>query len=98
MNSNIEEWMHASDEERAAIHSRWNTENMEGKEIAEQVASLFSNECIYNIDAVNVVNKDGKWCIEAFVVVDDYDNLKGRTNVEFLGFGVIFNSMENFAG
>ena len=97
-NTNIEDWMHATDEERADIHNSWNTENLEGKAIAEQIASLLSKECVYNIDKVSVIDKDGKWFIEAFVVVDDYDNLKDRTNIEFLGFKIMFNSMANFSG
>ncbi|NOZ37309.1 MAG: hypothetical protein GXP11_04430 [Gammaproteobacteria bacterium] len=92
---NIEEWMHSSDEERARIHKSWDTRHGEGREIATKVASLFGKECIYNISEVDILDQDGEWLIDAYVVAEDYDNLKDRKNVEFLGFRVKFSSAEN---
>ncbi len=92
---NIEEWMLSSDEERVQIHKSWNTRHGEGKDIAAKVASLFGKECIYNIAEVDILDQDGEWLIDAYVVAEDYDNLKDRKNVEFLGFRVKFSSAEN---
>lgn len=92
----VEEWMLASDEERERIHKSWDTGKGEGRDIASSVASLFSKECIYNISEVDILDRDGEWFIHAYVVVDDYDNLKDRKNVEFLGFRVVFNSMNDY--
>ncbi len=89
----IEEWMHSSDEERGRIHKSWNAG--EGKEIVSKVASLFGKECVYNISEVGVLNSGGEWLIDAYVVAEDYDNLKDRKNVEFLGFRVKFSCAEN---
>ncbi|VAX14178.1 hypothetical protein MNBD_GAMMA24-2662 [hydrothermal vent metagenome] len=91
----IEEWMHSSDEERARTHKSWDTRLGEGREIASKVASLFGKECIYNISTVDILDNDGEWLIDACVVAEDYDNLKDRKNVEFLGFRVKFSSAEN---
>ncbi len=91
----IEEWMHSSDEERVRIHKSWDTSCGEGKEIASKVASLFSKECVYNISEVGILDHDGEWLMDAYVVAEDYDNLKDRKNVEFLGFRVTFSCAEN---
>ncbi len=91
----VEEWMNASDEERASIHKAWDLSKGEGKEIASTVASLFSKECVYNISEVGIQNLDGEWWIDACVVPDDYDNLKDRKNFEFLGFRVKFSCSPN---
>jgi len=94
----LEEWMHSSDEEREHIRKSWDTGKGEGRDIAGRVASLFSKECIYNISEVDILDRDGEWFIHAYVVVEDYDNLKDRKNVEFLGFRVMFNSMNDYPG
>lgn len=92
---NIEEWMHSSDEERVRIHKSWNTSRGEGKEIVSKVASLFGKECVYNISEAGILDNGGEWLIDAYVVAEDYDNLKDRKNVEFLGFRVKFSRAEN---
>lgn len=91
----IEEWMDSSDEERTQTHKSWDTSHGEGKAIASKVASLFGKECIYNIAEVGILDNNGEWLIDAYVVAEDYDNLKDRKNVEFLGFRVKFSSAES---
>ena len=80
----IENWMHASDEERSSTHSSWDVNNGEGKEVAEGVAKLLMKECVYDVLNTEIVNTDGQWQIQAFAD-SDYDSLKDR-DIEFLGF------------
>lgn len=89
----IENWMHATDEERNEMHANWNIAAGEGKEIAYKVAGLFKNECIYGIDEVDLANSNHKWSIEAYVSPEDYENLKDRYNIEFLGFKINFHDI-----
>lgn len=89
-NPNMEEWLHSSDEERADIHRGWNVNGGEGKDIVSEIAGYFKDECVYNVDKVGVANHNGQWVIEAFVEADDYDTLKDRKNVTFLGFKIVF--------
>ena len=40
----IDTWMLASDEQREDIHSQWDVENNEGKEVADEIAHLLRKE------------------------------------------------------
>jgi len=81
---NIETWLHASDEEREDIHSTWDVNNGEGKEVAEEVANLLEKECVYDIHNVGITESNGQWQIQAYAG-DDYESLKDR-GIIFLGF------------
>ncbi len=96
--SNLENWMHASDSERNDLHSAWNVNNDEGKNIADSVAKLFADECIYNVQQVTLSKHDNKWVIKAYVESADYENLKNRYNIDFLGFKIDFNDISNYSG
>jgi hypothetical protein len=91
----LEDWFHSSDEERAEILSSWDTTNGDGSEIVAEVANLFKDECVYNVKEINIVNKNGLWVIEAFMKPEDYANVRHRQNMEFLGFKIAFNSVDN---
>jgi hypothetical protein len=87
---NIENWMHASDHERTTLQQSWNISAGDGEDIANQVANLFKDECVYQVIKVGVSKTETDWCIDAFVSSDDYENLKDRYNIEFLGFKINF--------
>ena len=42
----IENWMHATDEERLSTLSTWDVDKDEGKDVAEDVAALLIRECL----------------------------------------------------
>jgi len=93
-NIDVDNWMHASDEERTEAIQSWNTANNEGQEIASRVATIFKGECVYNVLETKANVQDGKWVIEAFSETDDYETLKDRSNVTFLGFDIVFRHMD----
>jgi hypothetical protein len=88
----IENWMHASDDERAAIHSAWDVDNDEGREVVESVAELLKKECVYDVLKIEAIKSDGAWQILAYAG-PDYDSLKDR-DIEFLGFKLAFKKVE----
>lgn len=89
----LENWMHASDEEREQIQHGWNPALGEGKDIATEVAAMFRNECIYGIVESEALYKNDRWFIKAYAKPDDYESLKTRGAIEFLGFRVIFHNV-----
>jgi hypothetical protein len=93
----LDDWMHASDNERTKTIQSWNTANKDGKEIVGRVATLFKNECVYNVRETSISVQDGKWVVEAFAETDDYETLKDRYNVEFLGFKIVFRHMDTYS-
>jgi hypothetical protein len=86
----LEDWLHASDEERINYHENWAVENDDGLDIVTAVANMFKEECVYDVSDVVVHHRLGKWVIGAFVSTDDYQNLKDRSNIKFLGFNIAF--------
>ena len=88
----LEEWMHASDEERNAMHAQWDLAANEGHGIVSEVANLFKDECIYNITGIGISKNNTHWVIDAYVSDDDFENLKNRYNIEFLGFKINFHN------
>lgn len=91
LKTTLEDWLHASDQERIDIHETWNVEKDDGLEIVTAVANMFKDECVYDVSDVVVRHRLGKWVIGSFVSTDDYQNLKDRTNIEFLGFNIVFD-------
>lgn len=59
--SDIENWMHASDEERISTLAGWDVYNDEGKDVVDDVASLLIKECVYDVLSTDVVKTGGKW-------------------------------------
>lgn len=90
--TNIENWMNATDEERESIHAGWDIDNNEGREIVENVANLLKKECIYDVLEVKAIKSDGAWQILAYAD-SDYDSLKDR-EIEFLGFKLVFKKID----
>lgn len=88
---NIDDWMHASDEERQSARQRWNTSNGDGQDIANHIASIFTEECVYDVTETRASIKDGKWVIETFSDNENYERLKVREDISFLGFDIVFN-------
>jgi hypothetical protein len=86
--SDIENWMHASDEERISTLAGWDVDNDEGKDVVDDVASLLIKECVYDVLRTDIVKTDGKWQIIAYAD-SDYDSLKER-DIDFLGFKLVF--------
>jgi len=89
-NISVEDWMHASDEEREKVRKSWDLEKGDGKEIVETVAGLFKDECVYNVAEVEVFQSDNEWLVGAYVDAQEYENLKDRTNIQFLGIKIAF--------
>ena len=94
----LEEWLNATDDEREAAHAGWKVDQGEGKEVAIGIAALLKEECVYNVNEVDVRTDKGRWVIKAFVDSSDYVNLKNRYNISFLGFHVSFGDAGNIAG
>lgn len=90
----VEEWMHASDEERAAFQASWDIHNGEGQSVITTVASLFKDECVYSVAEVDIDNSTSKWLIKCYVDSTDYETLKNRKNVRFLGFPIEFHNID----
>ena len=84
----IENWMHATDDERLSTLSNWDVDKNEGKDVAEDVAALLIRECVYDVLRSEVIKTDGKWQILAYAD-SDYDSLKER-DINFLGFKLVF--------
>ncbi len=80
----IENWMHATDEERLSTLSTWDVDKDEGKD----VAALLIRECVYDVLHSEVIKTDGQWQILAYAD-SDYDSLKER-DIDFLGFKLVF--------
>jgi len=93
----VENWMHFSDEERQATMKNWDVSREDGKEIITAVANLFKNECVYNVIKSGVSTADGRWVIDAYVEKSDYESLKDRYNVGFLGFQIAFKNADDLA-
>ena len=91
--TDVENWMHASDEERTQTQTSWDIKNGDGKEIIDAVAALFKDECVYNVMEVAVDNSDTEWLIKCYVDEGDYETLKDRKNVQFLGFRIVFRNV-----
>lgn len=94
MITTIDDWMHASNEDREETHNNWDVNNDEGKEIAHHVASIFTEECVYDVNETRANKQDGKWVIETFSDGNNYDTLKVRKNINFLGFDIVFNHID----
>ena len=45
----VENWMHATDEERLSIFSAWDVDKGEAKDVAEDVAALLIRQCVYDV-------------------------------------------------
>lgn len=95
MSLTIDDWMHASDEERLQTIQSWNTDNNEGADIAKYVASIFTDECVYEVTETRASIKNGNWVIETFSEGDNYDALNSRKNINFLGFDIVFSHIDN---
>lgn len=90
--TDFENWMNATDDERAEIHATWNMDNDEGKDIVTNVAELLKKECVYDVVKVEAIKVDGTWQILAHAG-PDYDSLKDR-DIEFLGFKLAFKRVD----
>ena len=88
----VENWMHASDEERLSIHADWDVDNDQGMSIAEEISALLIKECVYDVLRTEVIKTDGKWQILAYAD-SDYDSLKDR-DIVFLGFQLVFKKID----
>ena len=95
-NINVDDWMHASNEERTEAMQNWDTVNNDGQEIVTRVATMFKGECVYKVLETKASVQDGKWIIEAFSETDDYETLKDRKSIEFLGFTIIFKHINDY--
>ena len=84
----IENWMHATDEERFTTLAGWDVESDEGKDVVDDVAALLLKECVYDVLHTEVAKTDGCWQILAYAD-SDYDSLKDR-DIDFLGFKLAF--------
>jgi hypothetical protein len=84
----IENWMHASDEERNVILSGLNADKDEGRDLVESIALLLQKECVYDVTDVEAISTGGTWQILAHAD-SDYDSLKDR-DIDFLGFKLVF--------
>jgi len=93
----VENWMHFSDEERQETLKSWDIGQNDGKEIITAVANLFKNECVYNVVKSGVGSENNRWVINAYVEKSDYDSLKNRYNVGFLGFPIVFKNADDLA-
>ena len=88
---NIDDWMHATDEERESARLSWNISVGDEQDIANHIASIFTEECVYDIAETRASIKDGKWVIETFSDNENYEKLKVRENISFLGFYSVFS-------
>ena len=88
---NIDDWMHATDEERESARQRWNINNGDGQDIANHIASIFTEECVYDVAETRASIKEDKWVIETFSDNENYEKLKVRENISFLGFDIVFS-------
>ena len=95
-NVDVDNWMHASDDERAEAIQSWNTTSGEGQEIVNRVATLFKGECVYNVLETRASVQDNRWVIDAFSETDDYETLKERKNIDFLGFHIMFKHIDDY--
>ena len=91
MAMSIDDWMHATNEEREHAQKDWIINNGDGQDIANHVASIFTKECVYDVAETRASTKDGQWVIETFSDDENYETLKVRKNINFLGFDVVFN-------
>jgi len=91
----VENWMHFSDEERQEAINGWNVSQGDGEDIITAVANLFKNECVYNVIKSGVGKTNDRWVIEAYVEKSDYESLKDRYNVGFLGFTIVFKNADD---
>jgi len=97
MNMNdVDNWMHASDDERAEVMRGWDVAKAEGREVANRVATLFKGECVYKVLETKVSARGGKWEIEAFSETEDYEMLINRKEMEFLGFSLVFRHIDDY--
>jgi len=80
----IENWMHATNEEPLSTLSTWDVDKGEGRD----VAALLIRECVYDALRSEVIKTDGQWQILAYSD-SDYDSLKER-DINFLGFKLVF--------
>ena len=94
---NIDDWMHATDEERVKSQLDWNVNNGDGEDIANHIANIFTDECIYDVTETRASVKDGKWVIESFSDDKHYDTLKARKNINFLGFDIVFSHVNELS-
>jgi len=93
----VENWMHFSDEERQDAIKSWDISRNDGKDIITAVANLFKNECVYNVIKSGVGTSNQRWVINAYVEKSDYESLKNRYNVGFLGFPIVFKNADELA-
>jgi len=94
MTMSIDDWMHAANEEREKAQQDWDINNGDGQDIANHIASIFTEECVYDVAETRAGIKDGKWVIETFSDNENYDTLKVRKNINFLGFDVVFSHID----
>jgi hypothetical protein len=90
--TDFENWMNATDDERTDTHAAWDLSKDEGKEIVTSIAELLKKECVYDVTKVEAIKSDGAWQILAHAG-PDYDSLKDR-DIEFLGFKLAFKKIE----
>jgi len=95
MTLTIDSWMHATDEEREANQQSWDINKGDGEEIANHIATMFANECVYEISNTRATIKNGKWVIETFSDNENYASLKNRKSINFLGFDIVFNHIDD---
>lgn len=95
-NVDVDNWMHASDDERTNAIQSWNINSGEGEEIVNRVATLFKGECVYKVLETKALPEDNKWIIEAFSEADDFEVLTKRENIEFLGFHIKFKHIDDY--
>ena len=91
MSITLEDWLHASDQDRTRLHADWSIDNDEGLEIVTKIANMFKEECVYSVREVEIRKKGSEWVIAALVSEEDFQNLKDRTNIDFLGINITFD-------
>ena len=66
----IENWMHATDEERFTTLAGWDVENDEGKDVVDDVAAWRTKDCVDDVLRSVVVITDRFWIIVAYAVTE----------------------------
>ncbi len=95
-NIDVDNWMHASDDERTSVIQGWDIDNGQGEDIVNRVATLFKGECVYKVLETRALAVNDRWVIEAFSETDDFEILTKRENIEFLGFHIKFKHINDY--
>jgi len=95
-NAMFEDWLEMSDEERGQTCQSWDLGKEEGKALADKAANLLKDECIYNLLEIDTAEREGEWCIKAYMDTFDYEKLKDRETEKFLGFRISFHNIKDF--